>query len=380
MRPGHVRLHQRHAQALDDAALDLALDERRVDRPPDVVGRDDPAHLHRPELEVDVHLGDLGAEARRSRTGSPWPSASSGVVFGSYAPRPSSTQPRPAAGQLAQLDDRDGRRRPAPPTRPPSSSSVASGPASASVRSWRRRSSAASRVALPDTNVWREAEVLPASGVRSVSGPTRSIERDRHAERVGGDLGEDRVRALADVGRAREQDDGAVGADADLDLGRVGQRRVADAVPHGRRPRRPRRTRPSAASLTASPPRRAWPTSAAAARRGRRAGRRSRRAPGTSRSAIPRGARCGARNSRGSMPSCSARSSMSASWAIAACGHAEAAEGAGRRPVRVHGPARARAPSGPRTGPSRGPGRGWRPSAPTRRRRRCRSRRGRGRR
>jgi len=36
----------------------------------------------------------------------------------------------------------------------------------------RRSSSAASRVALPDTNVWREAEVLPASGVRSVSPAT----------------------------------------------------------------------------------------------------------------------------------------------------------------------------------------------------------------
>ena len=40
--------------------------------------------------------------------------------------------------------------------------------------SFARRSSAASRAALPETKVWREAEVLPASAVRSVSPTTSS--------------------------------------------------------------------------------------------------------------------------------------------------------------------------------------------------------------
>ena len=39
---GDVLLHQRHADALGDAALDLALDQRRVDRAADVVGGGDP--------------------------------------------------------------------------------------------------------------------------------------------------------------------------------------------------------------------------------------------------------------------------------------------------------------------------------------------------
>ena len=47
-----------------------------------------------------------------------------------------------------------------------------SGPAISIMRS---RSTAASFVALPDTNVWRDAEVLPASAVRSVSPATRSM-------------------------------------------------------------------------------------------------------------------------------------------------------------------------------------------------------------
>ena len=45
--------------------------------------------------------------------------------------------------------------------------------ASAATLAWRRscsrKASPASRVALPDTNVWREADVLPASGVIAVS-------------------------------------------------------------------------------------------------------------------------------------------------------------------------------------------------------------------
>ena len=57
---------------------------------------------------------------------------------------------------------------------------------------------------------------------------------DREAERVGEDLGDHGVRALADVDGALVQHDGAVGADADADRRGVGQRGVAAAVPAAR--------------------------------------------------------------------------------------------------------------------------------------------------
>ena len=59
---GEVFLHQRQAEALGDAALDLALDQGRVDRLADVVGGDHAQHLHRAELDIDLDLGDLRGE------------------------------------------------------------------------------------------------------------------------------------------------------------------------------------------------------------------------------------------------------------------------------------------------------------------------------
>ena len=58
-----VLLHQRHADPLGDAAVDLAFDQRRIDRPADVVRRVDVEQLHRAELEIDLDLGDLRREA-----------------------------------------------------------------------------------------------------------------------------------------------------------------------------------------------------------------------------------------------------------------------------------------------------------------------------
>ena len=72
---------------------------------------------------------------------------------------------------------------------------------------------------------------MPASGVRAVSGPIEGEGGDGEAEGVGGDLGDDGVRALAHVGGALVQDEGAVGAEADQDGGGIGQRGVAAAVP-----------------------------------------------------------------------------------------------------------------------------------------------------
>ena len=60
------------ADALDDAALDLARGAERVDHPSDVVHGGDPVDPHLAGLDVDRHLGDLHAErqhlhARRVR-------------------------------------------------------------------------------------------------------------------------------------------------------------------------------------------------------------------------------------------------------------------------------------------------------------------------
>ena len=59
---GQIFLHQRQAQALGDAALDLAFDQGRIDGPADIVGGDDAQHLHRAELDIDLDLGDLRGE------------------------------------------------------------------------------------------------------------------------------------------------------------------------------------------------------------------------------------------------------------------------------------------------------------------------------
>ena len=235
--PGHVLLHERHAEALDDPALDLPLDERRVDRPPHVVGRDDPADDDGPELGVDVHERDLRPEpvrlvrdalARRRRGRS---------SSGRTSPVSSRTQPRAPTGSSPQLDDRD--RRPVAHPQPPVAATGLRdldhrvlGPPPRARGSAVGASSPASRVAFPETKVWREADVLPASGVRSVSGALRHERADADAQRIRRDLRDDGCRPLPDVHRAREQPHGPVRPDAEVHGRRVGERGVADAVPH----------------------------------------------------------------------------------------------------------------------------------------------------
>ena len=60
-----VFLHQRHADPLGDAAMDLAFDLGRIDGAADVVRGVDVQQRHRAELDVDLDLGDL----RRERVG-----------------------------------------------------------------------------------------------------------------------------------------------------------------------------------------------------------------------------------------------------------------------------------------------------------------------
>ena len=60
---GRELLHQRHADALGDAALDLAFDQDRIDGAADVMCRRDLEDLHGAEIEIDLHLGEVSAIA-----------------------------------------------------------------------------------------------------------------------------------------------------------------------------------------------------------------------------------------------------------------------------------------------------------------------------
>ncbi len=60
---GEELLHQREAEALRRAALDLAFDQRRIDRPADVVRADETQHFDAPELHVDLDLRHMRAGA-----------------------------------------------------------------------------------------------------------------------------------------------------------------------------------------------------------------------------------------------------------------------------------------------------------------------------
>ena len=138
--------------------------------------------------------------------GTPCPSASSGVVFGSYEPRPSSTQPRPAAGSSGSstIETASPSRT---ATRPRVDLQCRLGPGLGEGQQL------AAQVLRGEPRRVPRHERLPRG--RGLAGVGRVVRvrpdaldrRDRHAEGVGGDLGEDGVRALADVGRPGEQDD-----------------------------------------------------------------------------------------------------------------------------------------------------------------------------
>ncbi len=272
--------------------------------------------------------------------GIPWPSASSGVVFGSYAPCPSSTQPRaPSGSSPSSTTDVVSPSRAT--TRPSSTSSVASGPASAIVSSWRRRSSAASRVAFPDTNVWRDAEVLPASRLRSVSGPTRSI-RATGTPRASAAIWARIVFEPCPMSVAPENSTMCPSARTPTS---ISEGLGSDVLPmpyHMAAIPTPRRTgagRPLVVPRGVGAHRR--PAGAKRLQAGGQA-----RARGAARWEVavrsPARSALRSRNSRGSMSSWPARSSISASWAMADLRDPEPAEGAGRRAVGVDRPARAR--------------------------------------
>ena len=116
--------------------------------------------------------------------------------------------------------------------RGPSRARRASGPALVRRRIFARSASPASCAALPDTNVWREADVLPASKVRSVS-PTTSWNAETGRPSASAAIWVSTVvepwpmstapfQKVSVPSRAERQPHG----------GRVGEAGVADAVPH----------------------------------------------------------------------------------------------------------------------------------------------------
>ena len=62
---GDVFLHQRHAEPLGNAALDLAGGQKRIDHPPQIMRRGDADDLHRAKPQIDLDLGHLRAIAGR---------------------------------------------------------------------------------------------------------------------------------------------------------------------------------------------------------------------------------------------------------------------------------------------------------------------------
>ena len=58
-----VFLHERKSDPLRNAAVDLTLNQRRIDGTPDIMGRVDPYESHGSKLRVDFDLGDLSAES-----------------------------------------------------------------------------------------------------------------------------------------------------------------------------------------------------------------------------------------------------------------------------------------------------------------------------
>ena len=286
-------------------------------------------HLHRAELEVDLDLGDLRAEAV-GRVGHALPV---GVerrgrrVEGRLAPQHAAV----AVGrQVASVDARarsPSRDRPAPRRR---------APASRPGRHWRGAGSARAgrgRRARPRCRRRR-------SGARPRSCRRRRSDRcRRHQRRSARPAAPSAsaaiwamtvLRALADVDRALVQHDAcrrrrarprwSTGWAARCCRCRTTCRRCRRRAARGppRRVER-RRLRPRARA------------SAAAAPRGRRRARRLRRAPGRSPSRRRPAARCDARNSSRSMPSCVGELVDQRLVGDRRLRHAEAAEGAGRR-------------------------------------------------
>ena len=88
---GQVFLHQRHADALGDAALDLALGQRRVDRPADVVGGGDPVRSAPCRARGRPRARRAARRSRRRRRARPGRRRRAGWSAGRRSPRAAKT-------------------------------------------------------------------------------------------------------------------------------------------------------------------------------------------------------------------------------------------------------------------------------------------------
>ena len=169
---GDVLLHQRHADALRDAALDLAFDQQRVDRLADIVRGGDLDQLHRAELACRPRVRRSARHSHRRHRAcpGPWRRAARSADRRSRSPRTRSRRHRPASAARSM-------RLRCSPSRTTSDRAV-EGKLGRVPRRWRSAGSfraaraPAFSAALPETKVCRDAEVLPASGV--IAGVARS--------------------------------------------------------------------------------------------------------------------------------------------------------------------------------------------------------------
>jgi hypothetical protein len=219
-----VLLHQRQTEALGDAALDLALDQGRVDGLADVVGRHHAQHLHRAELEVDLDNGNLGGEGI-GRVGN-------ALAVGVERRR------RRIEGALAHQRTRCGE------IDHPHLAAVAHREPGAVERQHRVRpgigqtQDLAAQVAAGAFGCHAGDEGLARGrGLAGIGGEV-GVARDQgklrggQTQRISRDLGHDGVGALADVDRPAVERERAGRRQADPHARRVGHRGVADAVPH----------------------------------------------------------------------------------------------------------------------------------------------------
>ena len=327
-------------------------------------------HLHRAELDVDLDLGDLRGEGvggvghalavrveRRGRRVE-------------ACPRPAAT---PAVGATRS---RDARRRRAPRACRPRATSVARSRHSASGIGQPQDTCGAGRApassaALPETKVWREAEVLPASAVRSVS-PTTSANAATGRPSASAAICVRMVlRALADVDRAAVERQRAVRRERRRAWSRGSTARCCRCRTTCSRCRR-RAARPLPCALKRRDSRqRRCQCGRSASRHCGQAGRVREHLAGGGGVAGAR-ARCGGGTPAGRCRACRPARPSAPRGRWRACGTPKPRKAPAGGPLvkkaraaRAHVAARSRARW-------RAPARGWRRSGPTRRRRRCR--------
>ena len=303
----------------------------------------------------------------------PWPSASSGRgrrIEGLLA-RTAHSRARPR-GSVGEGDGAADARRSSTQTLP--ASNVI---ARVRRRHWRGAGSSARSASAGELRRLAGDEGLARGGGLAAIGRQVGVGGDevdrgeRHAERVGADLGDDGVRS---PGRYRPRPDAARAARRGFRPTRMVEGLGSEVLPqpyHMPATPAPRRSGPSPRALRSRGLRSAPASNAAAAPRGRRGCRRRRRAPGRSRSAGRAPSALRMRNSSGSMPSSVGELVIELLLGDRRLRHAEAAEGAGRHEMRVDGAGQGAVMRHDSRGRRRGPARGWRPSVPRRHRRRC---------